>query len=699
VSGGSTVSQGNSVNLTAGGTTSRTITTSLAVPPASIAVTVNGVNGSDLNSLELWKNGSFLTKVTNPGTTYTFTNQSANQNYRVDAYATDMFVGNTGTFAAPPGTTNKTINATGQGTLTVTAYYSDGTTLYAGAALALVAHSGKTWRTCTTNSSGVCSMTAYPNTQPGETWTLKTTSGGSSIAADQSVTLTANATTQRSVTTNQSVTPATITVTVNGVTASDLNSLELWKNGAFARSVASPGVKYSFGSLDIGGAYRVDAYATDMFVGSSGNVTAVSGNLNSTIEAPEQGTAGVKVVYADGVTPLPGAEVSLVAHNGKTWRVCTTNSSGVCSFSAFPDRQSGEKWLLRTALASSVIADDQPIHLIAATTVSKTIVTRRTAEAPRLSVTVTGVSASELNSLELWEEGSFRMRVTNPGTQHLFENLQPGKKYRVDAYAMDMYVGTTGTFDAIGSLIQKTIAVAAPGMLGVTVTFADGTTPVPDASLVLTSHSQRTWRACRTDARGVCVFTAFANTRPGETWTVSTKVDNESVAPPVKVDIRSSQSTDVRIVTTLAEPKPTLLQPNGGEQWDAGSLKPIRWRVDGPATFSVVSLYYSRDDGKSWTLIAGELANTGEYLWAVPAETGENCLVRVSVLFKGREYADRSDRSFAVIAREQGPATLTLVALDPNPALLTQDGRLQPDLSGIAQLQSSVIGAGCDGVT
>src|SRR5262249_10949348 len=123
---------------------------------ASIAVTVSGVTSADLNSLELWKNGVFVTRVANPGTSYTFTGLTVGQSYRVDGYATDMLIGNTGTFTAAAGTNAKSIAAPGQGTVGVTVYYSDGTTPLNGASVALVANGGTTWRTCTTNSSGVC---------------------------------------------------------------------------------------------------------------------------------------------------------------------------------------------------------------------------------------------------------------------------------------------------------------------------------------------------------------------------------------------------------------------------------------------------------------------------------------------------------------------------------------------------------------
>src|SRR5207248_10503057 len=102
--------------LAADANTSRNITTTVPPPASSIAVTVTGVVAADLNSLELWKNGLFQTRVSSPGTTYTFGGLAAGQSYRVDAYATDMLVGASATLTASVGTISTTITAVALGT-------------------------------------------------------------------------------------------------------------------------------------------------------------------------------------------------------------------------------------------------------------------------------------------------------------------------------------------------------------------------------------------------------------------------------------------------------------------------------------------------------------------------------------------------------------------------------------------------------
>jgi pimeloyl-ACP methyl ester carboxylesterase len=541
------------VTLTSNATTSRSITSTVAVPPTTIAVTVSGVTSADLNSLELWKNGAFVTRVTNPGTSYTFTGLTTGQSYRVDGYATDMFIGNTGTFTAAAGTNTKSIAAPGQGSVGVTVHYSDGSTPLSGASVALVAHSGTTWRTCTTNSSGVCTLTAYPNTQAGETWTLKTTYNGASAASNVGVTLTSNTTTSRSITTTVTPPASALAVTVTGVAAADLNSLELWKSGVFQLRVTNPGTTYTFTGLAAGQTYRVDAYATDMMVGSSGSLTATTGTISTTIITVAQGTVGVKVLRADAVTPLESASIALFAHSGKTWRTCTTAADGTCSMSAYPNRQQGETWSLTASYNGAVVSTPVLVMISAGASSSATIVTTvgTLPSTASLAVTSTGVAAPDLNSLELWKNGVFSARVAYPGTSYTFASLTAGQSYRVDAYATDMLIGSSGTFVAQAGTNTKNILAPAQGTIGVTVLYADGVTPLPGAGLALVSQSGKTWRNCTTGVDGLCSLTAYPNTQPAETWNLVTSYAGATVVPYTSVALKSGTTVALKIVTPV----------------------------------------------------------------------------------------------------------------------------------------------------
>ncbi|MCG2680311.1 MAG: SBBP repeat-containing protein, partial [Kiritimatiellae bacterium] len=73
----------------------------------------------------------------------------------------------------------------------------------------------------------------------------------------------------------------------------------------------------------------------------------------------------------------------------------------------------------------------------------------------------------------------------------------------------------------------------------------------------------------------------------------------------------------------------TLTSPNGGENWNSGTIHNITWSSGG--TIANVNIDYSANIGSSWTSVAAGTANDGTYAWTVPAITpSANCLVRIS---------------------------------------------------------------------
>lgn len=75
-------------------------------------------------------------------------------------------------------------------------------------------------------------------------------------------------------------------------------------------------------------------------------------------------------------------------------------------------------------------------------------------------------------------------------------------------------------------------------------------------------------------------------------------------------------------------PTITVTSPNGGEVWDAGSVRHITWTSTG--TVGNVKIEYSTNNGGSWAAITASTANDGSYSWTVPETQSSNCLVRVS---------------------------------------------------------------------
>lgn len=90
----------------------------------------------------------------------------------------------------------------------------------------------------------------------------------------------------------------------------------------------------------------------------------------------------------------------------------------------------------------------------------------------------------------------------------------------------------------------------------------------------------------------------------------------------------------------------TLLSPNGGQRWRAGSQPKVMFTSSNVAN---VMIELSDDGGASWAPLAGPVpAASGSWSWTVPALTGEDCRVRVSDA-GASGAADASDASFAIV--------------------------------------------------
>lgn len=124
----------------------------------------------------------------------------------------------------------------------------------------------------------------------------------------------------------------------------------------------------------------------------------------------------------------------------------------------------------------------------------------------------------------------------------------------------------------------------------------------------------------------------------------------------------------------------TITAPNGGEQWAPGSSHSITWTSSGAVTD--VNIFYSTNNGSSFSLVAAFQPNTGSYSWAVPSVTSAQCLVRI-VDFNNSNNADTSDAVFTIAT----PATLSLLNPNGGNALIANTGyNVDWNSTGIANL-------------
>jgi hypothetical protein len=105
----------------------------------------------------------------------------------------------------------------------------------------------------------------------------------------------------------------------------------------------------------------------------------------------------------------------------------------------------------------------------------------------------------------------------------------------------------------------------------------------------------------------------------------------------------------------------TLLAPNGGEEWQAGSWQAIEWAstVEAGADDGAVDLEYSTDDGQSWQPIASNEPNDGLAWWQVPDDPTTTARVRV---VRGALAADPPDPFPSICSGDASDFTFTLSA-------------------------------------
>lgn len=104
----------------------------------------------------------------------------------------------------------------------------------------------------------------------------------------------------------------------------------------------------------------------------------------------------------------------------------------------------------------------------------------------------------------------------------------------------------------------------------------------------------------------------------------------------------------------------TLLSPNGGERWLAGSKHDVTWRGGGGA--DRLRLEWRSGPGEAWEMISDSTKNDGAYKWRVPFHISDQCRVRISTTEGSGQ--DRSDRVFSIIAVDNPPTVSVLAPRD-----------------------------------
>ncbi len=112
-------------------------------------------------------------------------------------------------------------------------------------------------------------------------------------------------------------------------------------------------------------------------------------------------------------------------------------------------------------------------------------------------------------------------------------------------------------------------------------------------------------------------------------------------------DATSSLTYDVSdaVFTIDAVKSVTVISPNGGESWDAGTVHQITWNSSG---LTAVKIEYSSNSGSTWNVIHSAFsAAAGSYDWTLPNVNSTTCLVRVSD-YSNAAISDISNAVFSI---------------------------------------------------
>jgi hypothetical protein len=160
------------------------------------------------------------------------------------------------------------------------------------------------------------------------------------------------------------------------------------------------------------------------------------------------------------------------------------------------------------------------------------------------------------------------------------------------------------------------------------------------------------WEA-HDNTNGMIVGAIEYTTNGGETWIVIAENEEDDgiyqwLVPNtpsencrIRVTVRDfvgnekNAESEVFVIQDVTPPEVVLYSPNGGEQWSIGNIRPIHWRAIDNVLVSSQELYYSEDNGSSWTPIEMEgqiqQPNGDEYFfeWTIPLVFSEECMIKV----------------------------------------------------------------------
>jgi len=137
----------------------------------------------------------------------------------------------------------------------------------------------------------------------------------------------------------------------------------------------------------------------------------------------------------------------------------------------------------------------------------------------------------------------------------------------------------------------------------------------------------------------------------------------DSAVPPLSVN--ASNPVPFTIKDAAVPISVSVLSPNGGERWAAGTVQIITWNRTGGNGIVRINIECSRAGMSGpWTSVATGETDDGIYQWAVPDQPSANCFVRVSATdsYDPPQNATDTGNSAFTIAEAMKPLTVRVVS-------------------------------------
>ncbi len=148
--------------------------------------------------------------------------------------------------------------------------------------------------------------------------------------------------------------------------------------------------------------------------------------------------------------------------------------------------------------------------------------------------------------------------------------------------------------------------------------------------------------------------------------------------------------------STIPDPEPpvvTVISPDGGESWQAGSGQTITWNATDNIGVTSCDIDYTYDAGSNWHDVADLSGNPGSHNWTVPNTPSTQCLVRITVYDGvGNSDVDQSNGYFTILESVEQPMYVNSLAMVAGRAGVNRYATATPEVVADAT------GAGIEGV-